>query len=151
MERAWNVYLSGEIHSDWRDAIEKSCRDRDIPVRLMGPELDHSESDNCGDKILGTESESFWKDHKAAKINAIRTRSVLQNCDVVVVRFGEKYKQWNAAFEAGLAVAWGKSLITVHGEEHDHALKEVDAQALATTRSIEQVVDILSHVTRRPF
>jgi len=149
--RLWNVYLSGEIHSDWRDAIHRGCEAADVPVRLMGPELDHAASDACGERILGPEDASFWKDHKAAKINAIRNRGVMGNCDVVVVRFGEKYRQWNAAFDAGVASATGKSLITLHDESLDHALKEVDAAALATCRTVEQVVEILRYVTSRPF
>ncbi|MEO0336052.1 MAG: YtoQ family protein, partial [Pseudomonadota bacterium] len=78
----------------------------------------------------------------------IRSRRYLQNCDVVVVRFGDKYKQWNAAFDAGQAAALGKSLITLHDSSLDHALKEVDAAALATTRSVEQVVEILKYAVK---
>ena len=150
-DRIWTVYLSGEIHSDWRREIHDLCEKKSIPVRLIGPETDHATSDDCGEKILGPEESSFWKDHKAAKINTIRNKSVLQNSDIVVVRFGEKYRQWNAAFDAGQAAALGKSLITLHSEELDHALKEIDAVALATTRSVEQVVGILEYVTSRPF
>lgn len=150
-KRLWNVYLSGEIHSQWRDDIESSCKKKNIPVRLMGPELNHENSDNCGEVILGKEPTSFWKDHKAAKINSIRNRGVMKNCDIVIVRFGEKYRQWNAAFDAGLASAWGKSLITLHDESLDHALKEVDATAQAVARNVDQVIGILEYVTRRPF
>ena len=121
MQRLWNVYLSGEIHSDWRTEIETLCKEKKIPVRLFGPETDHEKSDGCGEKILGAETNSFWKDHKAAKINAIRTRSLIQNSDVIIVRFGDKYRQWNAAFDAGQAIAFGKSLVTLHDESLDHA------------------------------
>jgi len=151
MQRLWNVYLSGEIHSGWRDEIAAAVSEREIPVRLMGPELDHATSDACGETILGAETEPFWRDHKAAKLNAIRTRSVMQNCDVVVVRFGDKYRQWNAAFDAGQAAAWGKSVITLHDASLDHALKEVDAAALAVARTPAQVIDVLAYVTSRPF
>ncbi len=149
--RLWNVYLSGEIHSDWRDAIAQACEARTIPVRLMGPELDHATSDGCGEAILGPEESGFWRDHKSAKLNAIRTRGVLGRCDIVVVRFGERYRQWNAAFDAGWAVAQGKSIITLHDPSLDHALKEVDAAALAVARTAEEVVEILAYVTSRPF
>jgi YtoQ family protein len=149
--RLWNVYLSGEIHSDWRDAIHRACEEQQIPVRLMGPELDHAASDSCGERILGPEEDAFWRDHKAAKINAIRNRGVMGNCDIVVVRFGDRYRQWNAAFDAGVASAMGKSLITLHDESLDHALKEIDAAALATCRDVAQVVEILRYVTSRPF
>ncbi|MEM9188027.1 MAG: YtoQ family protein [Myxococcota bacterium] len=149
--RLWNVCLSGEIHTDWRAEIAQAVEARQVRVRITGPELDHGTSDACGETILGSEDSSFWRDHKSAKINTIRNRSVLGNADIVVVRFGDKYRQWNAAFDAGTAVALGKSLITLHDETLDHALKEVDAAALATTRSVAQVVDILAYVTRRPF
>ena len=142
------VYLSGEIHTDWRDQIVKACAKSDLPVEFVGPELDHATSDNIGQQILGEESQPFWKDHKAAKINAVRNRTNMELCDVVVVRFGDKYRQWNAAFDAGLAIAEGKSLITLHDENLDHALKEIDAAALVTARSNEQVVEVLKYVLK---
>jgi len=149
--RLWNVYLAGEIHTSWRQEIEKQVERRDIPVRLMGPEPDHATSDDCGDRILGAEASKFWKDHKAAKINMIRNRGSMKNCDIVIVRFGDKYRQWNAAYDAGLASAWDKSIITLHDESLDHALKEIDAAAMAVARQASEVVDILQHVTAQPF
>ena len=115
-------------------------------MSFAAPVTDHSASDDCGVAILGAEDRKFWHDHKGAKINAIRTRKEIADADVVVVRFGEKYKQWNAAFDAGYAAALGKSLIVLHPEEHAHALKEVDAAALAVAETPEEVVDILRYV-----
>ncbi|MFD0859700.1 YtoQ family protein [Roseovarius aquimarinus] len=139
-----NVYLSGEIHTDWRDRIEEGAKT--IDIHFSAPVTDHGASDDCGVAILGAEDDKFWHDHKGAKLNAIRTRMGIEEADVVVVRFGEKYKQWNAAFDAGYAAALGKSLIILQPEEHDHALKEVDAAALAVARTPEQVVQILRYV-----
>jgi YtoQ family protein len=147
--KRWNVYLSGEIHSDWRDRIVAGAVEADLPVDFTAPVTDHDASDNVGAEVLGEESESFWQDRKSASINAIRTRKLLGDADVVVVRFGEEYRQWNAAFDAGFAAALGKSLITLHPGEHDHALKEVDAAARAVARTPEQVVEILGYVVRR--
>lgn len=138
------VYLSGEIHTDWRDQIIASASDLD--VSFDSPVTDHDASDDCGVAILGAESDKFWHDHKGARINAIRTRRGIEQADVVVVRFGEKYRQWNAAFDAGIASALGKSLIVLHGPEHQHALKEIDAAALAVAERPEQVVQILRYV-----
>ncbi len=138
------VYLSGEIHTDWRDQIIDGARDLD--VSFTGPVTDHDASDDCGVAILGPEGDKFWHDHKGAKVNAIRTRRGIEQADVVVVRFGEQYRQWNAAFDAGFASALGKSLIVLHGPEHQHALKEVDAAALAVAEHPEQVVQILRYV-----
>ena len=149
--RLWNVYLAGEIHTAWRQEIADEVERNDIPVRLMGPEPDHETSDECGGRILGAEASRFWKDHKAAKINTIRNRGVMKNCDIVIVRFGDRYRQWNAAFDAGLASAWDKSLITLHDESLDHALKEIDAAARAVTRDVSEVIGILRHVTAHPF
>lgn len=142
----WNIYLSGEIHSDWRDQIAAGIRDKNLPVTLSSPVTDHGSSDDCGDVILGEESEAFWKDHKASKINSIRTRTLIDNADVVVVRFGDKYKQWNAAFDAGYAAAKGKAMIVLHDPSLTHALKEVDASALAVAETPAQVVDIMKYV-----
>jgi YtoQ family protein len=95
---------------------------------------------------MGAEDQKFWHDHKGAKLNAVRTRTLIEKADIVVVRFGEKYKQWNAAFDAGMAAALGKSLIVLHGPDHQHALKEVDAAALAVAEQPEQVVQMLDYV-----
>ena len=142
----WQVYLSGEIHSDWRQQISAGVDALSLPVTLLAPVTDHQASDDCGVNILGAEASDFWKDHKGAQINAIRTRTLIEKADIVVVRFGDKYRQWNAAFDAGFAVASGKSLITLHDDALTHALKEVDAAALAVARAPEQVVEILKYV-----
>ena len=147
MTKTWNVYLSGEIHTDWRETIEKMTADSGLPVTYSTPVTDHGASDDCGVEILGKEQETFWHDHKGAQVNAIRTRTLINNADVVVVRFGEKYRQWNAAFDAGYAAALGKPLVIIHPEEYGHALKEVDAAALAVAESPEQVAQILQYVT----
>lgn len=139
-----NVYLSGEIHTDWREQIMRAAAD--LPVSFSAPVTDHAASDDCGIHIFGAEESKFWHDHKGAKLNAIRTRKALADADVVVVRFGEKYRQWNAAFDAGYAAALGKAIIVLHGPEHQHALKEVDAAALAVAESPEQVVAALRYV-----
>ncbi len=139
------VFLSGEIHSDWRDRIEAGCAKLDLRVHFVSPNTDHASSDGCGETILGAEPKGFWRDHKAAKLNAIRTRTLLKRADVVVVRFGEKYRQWNAAFDAGWAAARGLPLIVLHPPELTHALKEVDAAALAVAETPEQVVQILRY------
>jgi YtoQ family protein len=138
------LYLSGEIHTDWRDQIIAGTKDMD--VHFTSPVTDHAASDDCGVAILGSETDKFWHDHKGAKINAIRTRKAIAEADIVVVRFGDKYKQWNAAFDAGYAAALGKSIIVMHGADHQHALKEVDAAALAVVETPYQVADILRYV-----
>ena len=143
---AWNVYLAGEIHSDWREQIAKGAADAGLDVAFSSPVTDHGASDDVGVAILGDESEGFWKDHKGAGVNAIRTQTLIRQADVVVVRFGDKYKQWNAAFDAGYAAALGKPIITLHPPDHDHALKEIDRAAQATAETPEQVVAILRYV-----
>lgn len=145
-ERTWSVYLAGEIHSDWRQRIEAGAAEAGLPIEFSAPVTDHAASDDAGTGTLGPEAEKFWADHKGAGVNAIRTQTLLRDADVVVVRFGERYRQWNAAFDAGFAAALGKPLITLHEPEHDHALKEVDRAAQATARTPEQVVDVLRYV-----
>ncbi|WP_039017445.1 YtoQ family protein [Halocynthiibacter namhaensis] len=139
-----NVYLSGEIHTNWREEIMQGAADLD--VSFSAPVTDHASSDDCGVAILGAEEKKFWHDNLGAKVNAIRTRKGIADADVVVVRFGEKYKQWNAAFDAGYAAALGKSVIVLHGADHQHALKEVDAAALAVCEDPRQVAEILRYV-----
>ena len=140
------VYLSGEIHTDWRDEIAKGVEAAGLPVTLTAPVTDHAASDDCGVAIMGAEESKFWHDHKGAKLNAIRTRKLIEEADMVVVRFGEKYHQWNAAFDAGYAAALGTSLVVMHQDEHQHPLKEVDAAALAVVKTPREVVEILTYV-----
>ena len=141
----WQVYLSGEIHSDWRDQIKNGCSAKDLPINLVAPVTNHDASDDCGVEILGPEDNDFWKDHKGAQVNAIRTRTLIEKSDIVVVKFGDKYRQWNAAFDAGFAAALGKPMIILHDTNLTHALKEVDAAALAVTQTPDQVVRVLDY------
>ena len=141
-----NIYLAGEIHSDWRDEIIQLTKKNDLNVNFSSPVTDHDASDNCGVEILGPEDKNFWKDNKGANINSIRTKKAIKDSDVVVVKFGEKYKQWNAAFDAGYASALNKSIIIIHSDDNQHALKEVDAAASAVVSNNQQVVRILKYV-----
>jgi YtoQ family protein len=143
---SWNVYLAGEIHSDWRERIAEGAKGAGLDVTFSSPVTDYGASDDVGVAILGGEQNGFWKDHKGAGVNAIRTQTLIRQADLVVVRFGEKYKLWNTAFDAGFAAALGKPIVTLHPEEHNHALKEIDRAAMATAETPEQVVDVLRHV-----
>lgn len=143
----WSIYLSGEIHTDWREQIIAGCEAADLPVSFSGPVTNHGFSDDCGVAILGDEDKGFWKDHKGAKVNAIRTRTLIEAADVVIVRFGDQYKQWNAAFDAGYAAALNTPLIVMHAPELTHPLKEVDGAALAVAETAEEIVAVLKYVT----
>jgi YtoQ family protein len=147
-ERTWSVYLAGEIHSDWRERIEAGAREAGLPVSFTAPVTDHAASDDAGTGTLGPEPVKFWADQIGAGVNAIRTQTLIRDADLLVVRFGDKYRQWNAAFDAGYAAALGKPYVTLHDGELDHALKEVDRAAQATARTPEQVVDLLRYVIR---
>ncbi|MDJ0779943.1 MAG: YtoQ family protein [Gammaproteobacteria bacterium] len=142
----WTIYLSGEIHTDWRDQIIAGARALDLPVEFTSAVTDHEASDAAGD-MLGPESDGYWRDHKSSRVNSIRTRTLLQKCDLAVIRFGDKYRQWNAAFDAGYCTAIGKPYVTLHADDIVHPLKEVDADALAWAETPSQVVEILRYVT----
>ena len=140
------VYLAGEIHTNWREELAEKCNFAKLDIQFTSPVTNHENSDNCGIEILGNEDKNFWKDNKGASINSIRTKKSIEDCDIVIVKFGEKYKQWNAAFDAGYAAALNKSIIVIHNDDHQHALKEVDAAASAVASNNEQVVRILKYV-----
>lgn len=142
----WTVYLSGEIHTDWREQIEKGASEQNLPVSFTSPITDHEASDAAGD-MLEPQSEGFWRDQKSSKVNAIRTKTLIENCDIAVIRFGDKYKQWNAAFDAGYCAALGTPYITLHAEDIIHPLKEVDASSMAWAQTPAQVVEVLKYVT----
>ena len=147
-KKNWYVYLSGEIHTNWRDEIRQQSQQKQLPIHFYAPELNHAHSDDCGVEILGEETDLFWKDHKAAKINCLRNQTLIDNSDIVIVRFGDKYKQWNAAFDAGYAVAKGKHVITLHEESSIHPLKEINAKALVSARTTKQVMATLTYITK---
>lgn len=141
----WMVYLSGEIHTDWREQIQKGAADAGLDITFTSAVTDHDASDAVGD-VLGAEENNFWRDHKSSKVNAIRTKTMIEQCDIAIVRFGDKYKQWNAAFDAGMCAALGKPYITLHDESIIHPLKEVDGAAMAWAQTPEQVVEVLKYV-----
>ncbi len=142
----WTVYLSGEIHTDWRNQIKQGSTSLSLPVTFSSAVTDHEASDAAGD-MLDPSSEGFWRDHKSSKVNGIRTKTLIGMCDIAIVRFGDKYKQWNAAFDAGYCAALGKPYITLHDENIIHPLKEVDAAAMAWAKTPDEVVQILKYVT----
>ena len=139
------VYLSGEIHTEWRNEIINKSNELNLPIEFLSPNTNHELSDDVGVEILGKEDKKFWHDHKSAKINSIRTKNAIDRSDIVIVRFGEKYKQWNAAFDAGYASAMSKSLIIIHSDENQHALKEIDSVAQAVVTNIDEVIKILNY------
>jgi len=142
----WTVYLSGEIHTDWRQKIMQGAKDHGLAIKFTSAVTEHEASDAAGD-VLGKDDNGFWRDHKSSKVNAIRTKNMIQNCDIAIIRFGDKYKQWNAAFDAGYCAALGKPYITLHAEDIIHPLKEVDAAAMAWAQTPEQIVELLKYVT----
>lgn len=140
------TYLSGEIHSDWREAIIDGAKSQGLPVEFSTPVVTHQASDDAGD-VLGAEEKSFWKDHKSAKVNGIRIKTEIERADLMIIKFGEEYRQWNAAFDAGFAAALNKPYIVIHPKNFTHALKEVDARATAVAESESQVLEILRYLT----
>ena len=139
------VYLSGEIHTNWREEIKQGAEDNGLDIEFSSAVTNHEASDAAGD-FLGEESNSFWRDHKSAKINAIRTKTLIEQCDIAIIRFGDKYKQWNAAFDAGYCAAIDTPYITLHTEDIVHPLKEVDAAAQAWATSTQQIVQMLIYI-----
>ena len=142
----WTVYLSGEIHTDWRQKIMQGVKDHSLAIKFTSAVTEHEASDAAGD-MLGKDDNGFWRDHKSSKVNAIRTKNMIQNCDIAIIRFGDKYKQWNAAFDAGYCAALGKPYITLHAEDIIHPLKEVDGAAMAWAQTPEQIVELLEYIT----
>jgi len=141
----WNVYLSGEIHTDWREQIISGSEAAGLPISFYSANTDHQSSDAAGD-LLRPNEQPFWRDNQSAKVNAIRTKTLIKQCDIAIVRFGDKYKQWNAAFDAGMLAALDKPFITLHDKGIIHPLKEVDATAMAWAETPQQVVELLKYV-----
>ena len=128
--------------------IEKGVEQHSLPVQLTAPNTSHEDSDDCGAIILGMQEERPNWDSIGARMNGIRTSTLLRDADIVVVRFGEKYRQWNAAFDAGYAAALQKPLIVLHPPAISHMLKEVNASANVVCEDPEQVVHTLAYVIK---
>jgi len=144
---ALTVYLSGEIHTTWRDEIKELTQKSGLEIVYVSAVTDHAASDAAADH-LGKEEKQFWRDHKSAKVNAIRTKTLLKSCNVAIIRFGQEYKQWNAAFEAGQCAALDIPYITLHDENIIHPLKEIDAGAMAWAQTTNEVAEILAYVLK---
>jgi YtoQ family protein len=142
------VYLAGQIHDDWRDRLRAEAKRREIDVEFVGPQDEHDLSDGIGEQILGEQESARWKDEVASQVNNLRTRILMSRSDAVVAQFGEKFRQWNAAMDAGIAIALGKPLIIVRDPSLHHALKEVSQRAQMTVDRPEQVLDALEYVLR---
>ena len=142
-----NIFLSGEIHTEWRTDIIKEAKNNSLPINFFSPETNHSNSDDCGVSILGPEENKFWHDYKGASINAIKNNILIKKSDIIIIKFGDKYKQWNAAFDAGYAIGNNKIIITLHNKDLDHALKEIDASAKAVCRTNYEVIKTLEYIT----
>ena len=140
-----NVYLSGEIHTNWRDEIREGARKMGLDIMFTSANTSHEASDAAGD-CLGEETNQFWRDHRSARVNSMRTKTLIEKSDIVIIRFGDKYRQWNAAFDAGYCAALGKPYITMHEDELIHPRKEVDAHGMARARSSEEILHILAYV-----
>ena len=142
------VYLAGQIHDDWRDQLRQQAEERGIAVDFVGPQDEHDLSDGIGEQILGEQKSARWRDELASQVNNLRTRLLMQRADAVVVQFGEKFRQWNAAMDAGIAIALGKPLIVVRDPSLHHALKEISQRAQMTVDRSQQVLDALEYVLR---
>ena len=141
-----NVYLSGEIHSNWRENLIENAKNIKLPIKFYSPITDHSNSDDCGVTILGEEEKKFWHDYKGASMNSLRNTFLIKKSDIIIIKFGEKYKQWNAAFDAGISIGLNKQIVTIHDENLDHALKEIDSSAKAVCRNNSQAIKVLKYI-----
>ncbi|WP_458109808.1 YtoQ family protein [Bacillus zhangzhouensis] len=140
------VYLAGEIHSQWRDEIKEKSQSLKLPVTFVGPMENHDRSDNIGEDILGEQPNAILKDDAASDLNNFRTEILLNKADVVIARFGEKYKQWNTAMDASSAIAKGKPLILIRPKELHHPLKELSNKANITVETVNQAIKAISYV-----
>ena len=138
------VYLAGEIHSTWRNELRNAAAH--LPIDFVSPMENHDQSDAIGEDILGTQATSALKDETASQFNNLRTRVLMSRADLVIAYFGEKFKQWNTAMDAGQALAQGKPLVLINDGASSHALKELSNRAQASVFSIDQAVQALAYI-----
>ncbi|SDO13663.1 YtoQ family protein [Alkalicoccus daliensis] len=140
------VYLAGQIHDDWREQLKQKAEEKNLPIDFVGPMENHERSDNIGEEILGEQPNNIIKDETASQMNNLRTRVLMEKSDAVVALFGEKYKQWNSAMDAGAAIATNKPLILVRPESLHHPLKELSQKAQVTVETAEQALQALAYI-----
>jgi YtoQ family protein len=142
------LYLAGEIHSDWRDRLRSHLDDLELyaEIDFVGPQEDHSRSDDVGEDILGPQPDAHYRDLMGGKINNLRRRMQMSRADLVVAYFGPQYKQWNTAADAGAAVAMDLPLVLVRDPEHTHALKDLEAFASVTVETLEQAAHVIAYI-----
>lgn len=140
------VYLAGQIHDNWREQVKQKAEDKSLPLIFVAPQTEHDRSDNIGEDILGKQPNSLFKDDAASSINNFRTQVLLQKSDIVIALFGEKYKQWNTAMDASMAIAMNKPTIIVRPETLIHPLKELSNKANVTVETIDQALEILAYI-----
>jgi YtoQ family protein len=140
------IYLAGEIHGGWRAELRSLIEERGLPVHFVGPQEDHDRSDDVGEAILGEQPSARFRDLAGAGVNTLRTRVLLARADLVVAYFGDKYRQWNTAADAGAAVAAGLPLLLVRGPDLVHALKELDAMATFTVETLAQAAEAIAYI-----
>ncbi|GIN84368.1 hypothetical protein J6TS2_07540 [Heyndrickxia sporothermodurans] len=140
------VYLAGQIHDNWRELVKQKAKEKNLPLTFVSPQTDHDRSDNIGEDILGKQPTSFFKDDAASSINNFRTQVLMQKSDLVIALFGEKYKQWNTAMDASMAISMNKPTIIVRPETLIHPLKELSNKANVTVENIDQALDVLAYI-----
>jgi len=140
------VYLAGQIHDDWREVLKEKSKEKGYPIHFVGPQTNHDESDDIGEKMLGKQPGKKYRDDAASDINNIRTQILLQKSDAVIAMFGEQYKQWNTAMDVSAAITMNKPVIIIRPESLIHPLKELSNKASVTVETIEQALGVLGYV-----
>lgn len=140
------IYLAGEIHGAWREELRSALETRSLPVEFVGPQENHDRSDAVGEDILGEQPSARYRDLMGARANTLRTRVLMRRADLVIAYFGEQYKQWNTAADAGAAVAAGIPLLLVRDAKLTHALKELDALATMTVETLAQAAEAVAYI-----
>ena len=140
------VYLAGQIHDNWRDELKEKAKGKNLPLVFVSPQTDHDRSDQIGEDILGTQPGQVYRNDAASAINNFRTQVWIHKSDVVIALFGEKYRQWNTAMDASMAIAMNKPTIIIRPESLIHPLKELSNKANVTVETIDQALEVLSYI-----
>ena len=140
------IYLAGEVHSSWRQQLRDLVATRGVKASFVGPQEEHDRSDSVGEDIVGPQPTPRFRDLVGAGANTLRTRVLMRRADMTVAFFGDKYKQWNTAADAGASVAAGIPLLLVRSADHIHALKELDAMATFTVETLEQAAEAIAYI-----
>src|SRR5699024_3884076 len=142
----FTVYLAGEIHTNWRDALQEKAKKENLPFTFVSPQTNHDRSDDIGEAIIGEQPNALYRDKVASDVKNIRTMVILKYADLFIAQFGDQYRQWNTAMHVTTVIYVNKPTIIIRPDSLIHPLKVLSNKVNVTVESVDQAIDVLKYI-----